>query len=307
MSLFTRDTPFAYRTVRPYPYRHPGRPTPPGQCSMPTSVILSGGLATASSGGDTSVGAACRIRYYFRPSGDHVRGHSMIDTATATVRELEGIVGGLSKPSKMPGYSYGLPAEDCSVGGRLRDVEGSVCAGYTDERGRRRGGCYAYRGAYAWPGVKEAYTRRLAALQHPQWVPAMAELLNRRAERNPHFRWHDSGDIQSLEHLERIVQVCELTPSVSHWIPTREYRIVNEYLAKHGSFPDNLCVRLSAPMIGGHRPTFPRIRHEITTSTVALEDEPDSHNCPARHQGNECGDCRACWNRDVPNVSYHLH
>ena len=30
------------------------------------------------------------------------------------------IVGGLSKPSKMPGWAYGLPAKECKTGGKVK-------------------------------------------------------------------------------------------------------------------------------------------------------------------------------------------
>jgi hypothetical protein len=36
------------------------------------------------------------------------------------------LVGGLSKPSKMPGWAYGTPAKECKTGTKLRDIEGST-------------------------------------------------------------------------------------------------------------------------------------------------------------------------------------
>ena len=39
------------------------------------------------------------------------------------------IVGGLSKPSKMPGWAYGLPAAECKTGGKLKHITGSTCEG----------------------------------------------------------------------------------------------------------------------------------------------------------------------------------
>ena len=30
------------------------------------------------------------------------------------------LVGGLSKPSKMPGWSIGIPAKECKTGGKLQ-------------------------------------------------------------------------------------------------------------------------------------------------------------------------------------------
>ena len=47
------------------------------------------------------------------------------------------IVGGLSKPSKMPGWAYGIPAAECKTGGKLKLVPGSTCEG-----------CYADKGCY---------------------------------------------------------------------------------------------------------------------------------------------------------------
>lgn len=211
-----------------------------------------------------------------------------------TTAELTTYVGGLSNPSKMPGYAYSLPAKECKVGSRLRDVKGSTCSG-----------CYAMKGRYVFPNVQKALYRRLEAIEKPLWAEAMAELITRKGQ--SYFRWHDSGDLQSVAHLANIVRVCELTPGVRHWLPTREYRIVTEYVDDGGTIPPNLNIRLSAHMIGGHVPTFPRLAGLATVSTVSRDGECGGHECPARHQGNECGDCRACWDRGVPHVDYHLH
>ena len=37
------------------------------------------------------------------------------------------ITGGLSKPSKMPGYAYNLPAIHCKTGSKLAQVPGTTC------------------------------------------------------------------------------------------------------------------------------------------------------------------------------------
>lgn len=215
---------------------------------------------------------------------------------TLATKELEAIVGGkLSNPSKMPGYGYGLPAKECSTGSRLRPVKGSTCHG-----------CYALKGHYMFPSVQAAQYRRLDSITDPRWAPAMAELITRKCSKVPWFRWHDSGDLQSVAHLAAICDVAAATPNVSHWLPTREYRIVAEYRKAGGVIPANLTVRMSAHMVGGKVPTFAA---PLTVSTVSKGDAsyPDAHHCPARHQGNSCGDCRACWSPDVSHVDYHIH
>lgn len=228
-----------------------------------------------------------------------------------SVAELDAIIGGLSSPSKMPGYGYSLPAAVCITGAKLR-------AASTPEKPTICGGCYAMKGRYVFDNVQRAMYRRLHCLDHPLWADAFAERLNRIAANKrtnksarDSFRWHDSGDIRSVAHLVAICRVAELVPAMRFWLPTREYRIVVDFVTAGHAIPGNLNIRLSAHMIGGHVPTFPKLKgvRGITVSTVSRNDSdyPNAHACPARHQGNSCGDCRACWNVDIPHVDYHLH
>lgn len=202
------------------------------------------------------------------------------------------ITGGLSKPSKMPGFAYSIPAQACIVGSKLRSVAGSICSK-----------CYALKGRYVFGNVKRALQRRLESLSHPEWVEAMAFQIAQAGVNV--FRWHDSGDIQSLTHLENIVAVCKKTPDVRHWIPTREYAVVNAYVLKHGSFPNNLTVRLSAYMMDGPLPTGAAERAGVTMSGVTSD--PQKVTCPAYKQGGVCGPCRACWDKNQPVVFYPKH
>ena len=115
------------------------------------------------------------------------------------------------------------------------------------------------------------------------------------------FRWHDSGDLQSVGHLDQIVSVAKLTPNTRHWLPTRENKIVLSYL-ENNVLPSNLCVRVSSAMIdGAPLSKFPN------TSTVHSTVHVSGHECPAHKQENKCGDCRACWDNSVSNVSYLGH
>ena len=209
-----------------------------------------------------------------------------------TIQLAKEITGGLSKPSKMPGYAYSIPAQACGVGSKLRGVAGSICSK-----------CYALKGRYVFSNVKRALQRRLESLTHPLWVDAMAFLINQAGVNV--FRHHDSGDLQSLEHLEKIAEVCRLTPDVRHWLPTREYAIVTAYKEKHGSFPDNLNIRLSAYMVDGPLPTGAASRLGVTVSGVTSD--PTKVTCPAYKQGGVCGSCRACWDKNQAVVNYPRH
>jgi len=201
------------------------------------------------------------------------------------------VVGGLSRTSKMPGPSFGTSAFDCQTGSKLREVPGSVCSK-----------CYARKGQYLWSTTREAHARRMSALlkaianpeARAQWVSAMVSLL----DGVPHFRWHDSGDLQSKDHFALIVDVVRATPKTRHWLPTKEPRYVDR-----ANIPANLVVRVSAPMIGQAGPkAWPNV------STVHTDTAPaGAHVCPAPSQGGACGKCRACWTRTVKTVSYHQH
>ena len=196
-------------------------------------------------------------------------------------REAKKITGGLSKPSKMPGPAYNLPAWACKTGAKLRKVPGSPCYG-----------CYAFKGRYNFSNVQLALKRRLEALESPLWVDAMVTLI----KGQPWFRWHDSGDIQSEQHLKNIFEVCKLTPETKHWLPTQE----REYLKDPEAVPANLIIRLSGSKIDGPSPkAWPWTSSVVTSS--------EARTCPAPEQGNSCGSCRACWDKSTPNVAYGKH
>ena len=188
----------------------------------------------------------------------------------------------MTRTKKMPGLSYSLPAWECVTGKKLRKIKNSVCAG-----------CYALKGNYTrYPAIKAAQYYRLATLMEPDWVPAMVTQI----KRQKFFRWHDAGDIQSLKHLQNIFEVCKLTPSTKHWMPTREARILDQ--VDPDTIPTNLIIRMSSHMIDQ-----PAVKFWPWTSTVTTK----KATCPAPKQGNKCMSCRACWDRSVSTVSYGKH
>jgi len=199
------------------------------------------------------------------------------------IKEAKKITGGLSKPGKMPEGSYNLPASACKTGAKLRQIPGTPCHG-----------CYAFKFRYNFSNVKDALTRRLESLTHPQWIPAMVVLIKGKK----FFRWHDSGDLQSVQHLINIMEVCKLTSVTMHWLPTQERKFLP---LSQDSIPKNLLIRLS----NAKNDTKPG-RAWDHWSTVVTTPRP-GHVCPAPEQGNECGSCRACWSKNVKEVQYRIH
>jgi hypothetical protein len=191
----------------------------------------------------------------------------------------------LSYTSKMPCPSTSLPPDSCNVGAKLRRVPGSVCSK-----------CYACVKCYRYPNVKKALEWRLRQLEDPRWADRMACAIGKL----PYFRWHDAGDIQGKKHLNMIIEVCRRTPNTKHWLPTKEIGLFKDILPHQ--LPKNLTVRLSATMIDSKGPCM-----DYPTSTVHDKRPPIGRACIAYRQSGKCNDCRACWSKDVKNVSYPLH
>lgn len=203
------------------------------------------------------------------------------------------VCGSLSVTSKMPCKSYSLPTEACITGYNMAKIKGSICHS-----------CYADKGNYARyaNNIKPAQFARLDSINSEYWVSGMVSLIGK----DKYFRWHDSGDLQSLDHLEKIATVAENTPNCMHWLPTREYGIVKEYIAKYGKLPKNLIVRLSAmypdkPVIV---PKSLQNVQNIAQSNVHTQ-KPLGELCNAPANNGECKDCRLCWSTST--VSYAMH
>ena len=257
------------------------------------------------------------------------------------MKEKEIAVGGLSNPSKMPWFAYNIPAKACLIGSYLVAVLDSVCSV-----------CYALGGRYMFPVVIAAMERRLALIGKPEWADNMVRVLTAKAKKTTklkrYFRWHDSGDLQGLWHLRAIGHIAyETADLISYWIPTKELKQVRDYEKQYGQLPDNLCVRVSAMMVGSSAP-----KCDYPTSTVISRGEIENlflcsyHKakeilnelCPAsmvgllnnkkhpvsvdtrtmltdaiHRSGHEsqgetaCGSCRRCWNKEVKNVIYIQH
>ena len=196
------------------------------------------------------------------------------------VKEAAAITGSMTRTSKLPGLSYSLPAWECKTGSKLRKIKNSVCSA-----------CYALKGNYTrYKAIKAAQYVRLASLNSELWTAAIVTQI----KRQKYFRWHDAGDVQDLNHLNKIYEVCRLTPDTKHWMPTREAWIKDHLDSK----PDNLVIRFSAPMIDQAAPASWPNSSEVVT---------EGATCPAPQQDNSCGDCRNCWNPEIKTIKYGKH
>ncbi len=227
----------------------------------------------------------------------------MQKTIFMTKSTAQAVCGGLTSTSKMPCKSYSLPTESCITGYAMAKMPGSIC-----------NSCYANKGFYKMyeNTVKPAQHSRLDSVwlateneDHAAiWVDSMVTLIGQ----DKYFRWHDSGDLQSIHHLTLISLIAQKTPHCMHWLPTREYSIIKDWLGVFGQLPDNLIVRLSAmyPDKPVKIPASLANVKNVTFSNVHTKGKPIvGDRCIAPDNKGSCGDCRKCWTN--VGVSYELH
>lgn len=208
-----------------------------------------------------------------------------------TLKAAQAIAGSLGKPSKMPGYAYGISASLCKTGQQLAKIEGSVCSD-----------CYACKANYKYPSVVSAHNKRLANLATQAWIDAMVFMIRKTG--NNYFRWHDSGDLQSSGHLKAIFQIAHALPNVNFWLPTKEKGILSTAKRAGLEIPHNLTIRLSAAMVDSDK-----VNKELTGNVSLVQDkvELSGFHCKAPEQNGKCEDCRACWQKDIETIVYFKH
>ncbi len=162
-------------------------------------------------------------------------------------------------------------------------------------------GCYATTGNYNYPNVKAPRLHNRTDWECIDWVDAMvAQLQNDRF-----FRWFDSGDMFALGLAEKMLEVMQRTPWVSHWLPTRMHKFpkFRQVLASMQALP-NVMVRFSSDSVNGEY--IDGLHGSVIVPTS--EDATDSMTlCRAYEHGGKCSGCRACWNKGVNVIAYPAH
>lgn len=166
-----------------------------------------------------------------------------------------------------------------------------------------RHGCYAMRGHFIFPSIKESIQKNLEAyLNSPtqffDLIIAKLHILPYRF-----FRWHSSGDIVNREYLVGMVRVAEECPNTEFLCFTKKYEIVNEYIKDMGEASWGLPLNLH--IVFSHWGSFPVPNpYNLPTSHIRFKKEDELHDnndIPdnAIQCSGFCGDCigteKNCW------------
>lgn len=165
-----------------------------------------------------------------------------------------------------------------------------------------RCGCYAMKGHFVFPSVKESIQKNLEAflnspIQYFDLIIAKLHIMPYRF-----FRWHSSGDIVNREYLEGMIHVAEECPNTEFLCFTKKYELVNDYINDNASpriIPRNLHIVFS------HWGLFPVPNpYNLPTSHVRFKKEDELHDNSdipddAIQCSGFCGDCvgteKNCW------------
>lgn len=227
----------------------------------------------------------------------------LFSEATKVEKEMEPVVGKLtSGNTKLKGMqAFSLPArKTCPSGCLLSKNPLSTCAG-----------CFGADGQYNMnPNLKDKLAQNQAKIEEALktevgqnlWIAAMTRLISAKGKGGGYFRVHDVGDFFREDYFPLWIAVANALPEWKFWVPTKQFMLAKKY---QNLIPENFILRVSTPLVD--EPPIKLAGVNLPTATVHYAEHPYGFVCPAPEQGGKCGDCRACWDRSVPNVSYPLH
>lgn len=110
--------------------------------------------------------------------------------------------------------------------------------------------CYDIKAVLQYPNnVADARARNMALLlaDRDEYFNRIIAAIKRR-RKNKFFRWHVAGDITDIEYFDMMVKIARMFPDFIFWTYTKNYTVVNAWLAAHGgrdALPGNFAVMFS--------------------------------------------------------------
>ncbi len=173
--------------------------------------------------------------------------------------------------------------------------------------------CYANKGTQKCASVQGAYYRNLRLMNED--IDDLFEQIEFKIKHSglSMVRFFDSGDIPNAEFFEKMCDSIKRLPDVKFMAFTKKYEIVNEYLNKGNTIPDNFNIMFSA---WDYTWKFDN-PFDLPVAYVKFKDErlnPDiprsALSCPSN--GKKLGEvtcsmCKACWNKNLKSVYFEEH
>lgn len=168
--------------------------------------------------------------------------------------------------------------------------------------------CYACKGCQTIANVQAAYYRNLR-LYHDDPDNFFEQVYCKvKFSGLPKVRVFDSGDFPDADFLRMLVELCRKTPNTKYMAFTKQYEIVNDYIANNGKLPDNLNIMFSA----WHKLWNVPNPYGLGVAYVDFDDKSlnpefpkNAFVCPGRT--STCSACGACFNKKLKAVIFRQH
>lgn len=98
--------------------------------------------------------------------------------------------------------------------------------------------CYANKGSYSWPVVKQAYEHRFQESKKPDFDQTILENLFLMPKVEA-VRIHDSGDFYNMLYLEKWIRVANAMPERTFYFYTKRVVMLKNYHARN-EIPSNM-------------------------------------------------------------------
>lgn len=157
------------------------------------------------------------------------------------------------------------------------------------------GKCYARKGRFSWTRNRALLESNLEIWQNDPDQYERDVMIAAYPSR--FFRWHSAGDIPDPDYLKMMVRVAVALPGTRFLAFTKKFELVNAFIARQGTLPENLKLVLSAwgcfmPENPYHLPVA-----YIRFKNCACDIPQNAHHCP-----KYCGECvmtgMSCWDLD---------
>ena len=171
--------------------------------------------------------------------------------------------------------------------------------------------CYGRKGHFLFTAVQNSMMRNLFAFcqDSKQFFDDIAY----QTKLSLYVRWFGNGDMPNEEFLAGMCRVARKNPNVRYLAFTKQYHIVNDYIAAGHKIPRNLRIVFSCwkDWIPENPYNFPTTWVRFPESGKAkAENISYNSNIPAKafKCPSNCAECQACWHlKKGGSVEFHKH
>lgn len=197
----------------------------------------------------------------------------------------------------------------------LRKKDGTLLTNISGTCGKHCGECFG--DCYAVRFIKchhntvvKAYAANTVVLRHnPNKLrKSIKEYCNKNIVK--YFRFHTSGELESVSQLQLYCDICKDNPDVVFYIYTKAFEILEAWIEKKRVFPKNLIVNLSQ-WNDNLRGLSDRLLQQcnIFAYDDGCVDLSHMKHCPAvdrkgHETGVTCAECRRCMKKGNATAVY---